>query len=166
MFGPSSKVPRAHVQSICQEYTIPHISAQWDPREITDYFAINVYPDNAIVGGAHADLVRFWGWKEFTVIYEDDDSKCLTLTSVNLFPYDTILLTTNVDNSYLLLFKWSCCTLCNKRDNVAFIRCGLTYIVTREIYRVLFKRMFKCCFFLDVFILVEHVFQTSKYLFG
>ena len=127
MFGPSSKVPRAHVQSICQEYTIPHISAQWDPREITDYFAINVYPDNAIVGGAHADLVRFWGWKEFTVIYEDDDSKCLTLTSVNLFPYDTILLTTNVDNSYLLLFKWSCCTLCNKRDNVAFIRCGLTW---------------------------------------
>lgn len=75
VFGPTSKISSAHVQSICQEYGVPHLSAQWDPRETIDYFAINVYPDNAVLGGAHADLLHYWNWKQFTVIYEDDDSE-------------------------------------------------------------------------------------------
>ncbi|XP_052810223.1 glutamate receptor ionotropic, kainate 2-like isoform X2 [Mya arenaria] len=74
VFGPISKIPRAHVQSICQAFDIPHLSAQWDPRETRDYYSINVYPDNDVLGRASAELVRYWNWKHFTVIYEDDDS--------------------------------------------------------------------------------------------
>ncbi|WAR07406.1 GRIK1-like protein [Mya arenaria] len=32
VFGPISKIPRAHVQSICQAFDIPYLSAQWDPE--------------------------------------------------------------------------------------------------------------------------------------
>lgn len=75
VFGPISKIPRAHVQSICGAFDIPHMSAQWDPRETREYYAINLYPDNDIIGRAAAELIEHWGWNKFTIIYEDDDGK-------------------------------------------------------------------------------------------
>ncbi|KAH3889063.1 glutamate receptor ionotropic, kainate 2-like isoform X2 [Dreissena polymorpha] len=73
VFGPVSRIPRAHVQSICQAFEIPHLNAQWDPRESLDYFTISLYPDNGILSTASAELIRHWNWKQFTVIYENDD---------------------------------------------------------------------------------------------
>lgn len=73
VFGPISKIPRAHVQSICNAFEIPHLQAQWDERDSRDYFSISVYPDHNVLSSAYADLISSWGWKTFTVIYEDDD---------------------------------------------------------------------------------------------
>lgn len=75
VFGPITKIPRAHVQSICNAFEIPHLNAQWDARDSHDYFSISVYPDYNILSQAFADLINYWGWKRFTVIYEDDDGK-------------------------------------------------------------------------------------------
>ena len=75
VFGPVSRIPRAHVQSICQAFEIPHLNAQWDPRESLDYFTISLYPDNGILSTASAELIRHWNWKQFTVIYENDDGR-------------------------------------------------------------------------------------------
>lgn len=73
VFGPITKIPRAHVQSICNAFEIPHLNAQWDARDSHDYFSISVYPDYNVLSHAYADLINYWGWKRFTVIYEDDD---------------------------------------------------------------------------------------------
>ncbi|XP_053398088.1 glutamate receptor ionotropic, kainate 2-like [Mercenaria mercenaria] len=73
VFGPITKIPRAHVQSICNSFEIPHLNAQWDARDSHDYFSISVYPDYNRLSQAYADLINYWGWKRFTVIYEDDD---------------------------------------------------------------------------------------------
>ena len=77
VFGPINNVARAHVQSICNAFEIPHLQAQWDPREPRDYFSISVYPDAFTLSKAYADLIKEWKWKQFTVIYEDNDGKFL-----------------------------------------------------------------------------------------
>ena len=73
VFGPITKIPRAHVQSICNSYEIPHLNAQWDARDSNDYYSISVYPEYNKLSEAYADLLKHWGWTRFTVIYEDDD---------------------------------------------------------------------------------------------
>ena len=75
VFGPINKVPRAHVQSICNAFEIPHLQAQWDSRENRDYFSISVYPDAQTLSRAYAELLKEWHWKQFTVIYEDNDGR-------------------------------------------------------------------------------------------
>ena len=75
VFGPISKIPRGHVQSICQAFDIPHLQAQWDSRYQRDDFSISVYPDYVRLCEAYADLIKEWGWKRYTIIYEDNDSK-------------------------------------------------------------------------------------------
>ena len=75
MFGPIKQIPRAHVQSICNAFEIPHLQAQWDPRDIRDYFSISVYPDALTLSTAYADLIKEWNWNKFTVIYDDNDGK-------------------------------------------------------------------------------------------
>ncbi|XP_060574773.1 glutamate receptor ionotropic, kainate 2-like isoform X2 [Ruditapes philippinarum] len=73
VFGPITKIPRAHVQSICNSYEIPHLNAQWDARDSNDYYSISVYPEYNKLSQAYANLLKHWGWTRFTVIYEDDD---------------------------------------------------------------------------------------------
>ncbi|KAL3882469.1 hypothetical protein ACJMK2_028806, partial [Sinanodonta woodiana] len=73
VFGPITNIPRAHVQSICNAFEIPHLQAQWDPRDPRDYFSISVYPHYSSLSTAYSDLIRYWGWKRFTVIYEDNE---------------------------------------------------------------------------------------------
>lgn len=73
VFGPIKSTPRAHVQSICNAFEIPHLQAQWDARDVRDYFSISVYPDYMSLSTAYADLIKEWKWSKFTVIYEDND---------------------------------------------------------------------------------------------
>ena len=73
VFGPVSRFSAAHVQSICSSYSIPHIQAHWDPRETRDYYSINLYPDYLALATAYKDLVEYWKWTAFTIIYDDND---------------------------------------------------------------------------------------------
>ena len=76
IFGPVSDTSRGYVQSLAQTFLIPHINAVWDSRTEREYFSVNVYPDHEVLSGAYADLIKYFGWKDFTVIYDDNDSKC------------------------------------------------------------------------------------------
>lgn len=75
VFGPISEISRAHVQSLCNAFEIPHIQGVWDSRVPREYYSISVYPDHDELGRAFADLIKHWEWKTFTVIYEDGESK-------------------------------------------------------------------------------------------
>ncbi|KAL5010168.1 hypothetical protein ScPMuIL_012473 [Solemya velum] len=73
IFGPVTSLSSAHVQSICNTYELPHIQFHWDSRDTRDYFSISVYPHYLTLSRAYRDLILYWGWKKFTVLYEDNE---------------------------------------------------------------------------------------------
>lgn len=73
IFGPQSPTSAAHVQSICDTFAVPHIETRWDPGLGSKMDSINLYPHPTVLSRAYVDLVREWGWKEFAILYEDND---------------------------------------------------------------------------------------------
>lgn len=73
IFGPSSQLSSGHVQSICNTLSIPHIQTHWDSRGERDYFSLSLFPHYEVLGNAYVDIIKYWEWKAFTVIYDDND---------------------------------------------------------------------------------------------
>ncbi|XP_031625101.1 glutamate receptor ionotropic, kainate 2 [Contarinia nasturtii] len=74
IFGPSSNSISRHVQSICDTMEIPHLEMRWDYRIRRENCLVNLYPHPSVLSRALYDIVEFWGWKHFTIIYESNDS--------------------------------------------------------------------------------------------
>lgn len=77
MFGPMSSLTAAHVQSMCNAFEIPHVQWHWDARDTRDYFSISLYPHYLTLSKAYMDIVRYWAWEKFTILYEDNDGSKL-----------------------------------------------------------------------------------------
>lgn len=77
IFGPSSQISSGHVQSICNSLSIPHIQTHWDARDVRDHFSISLYPHFQTLGRAYVDIINYWQWTSFTVIYDDNDGRYL-----------------------------------------------------------------------------------------
>lgn len=73
MFGPVSSMTAAHVQSMCNAFEIPHLQWHWDARDTRDYYSISLYPHYLTLSRAYKDIIKYWGWEHFTVLYEDND---------------------------------------------------------------------------------------------
>ena len=73
IFGPSSQISSGHVQSICNSLSIPHIQTHWDARNVRDHFSISLYPHFQTLGQAYVDIIYYWQWTSYTVIYDDND---------------------------------------------------------------------------------------------
>ncbi|KAL0275564.1 UNVERIFIED_CONTAM: hypothetical protein PYX00_003378 [Menopon gallinae] len=73
IFGPQSAQTASHVQSICDTMEIPHLETRWDFRLRRESCLVNLYPHPASLSRAYVDLVKAWGWKSFTIIYESNE---------------------------------------------------------------------------------------------
>ncbi|XP_025016477.1 glutamate receptor ionotropic, kainate 2 isoform X1 [Tetranychus urticae] len=73
ILGPLSDSTSMHVQSICDALEIPHIETRWDISSHREELSINLYPKPAVLARAYIDLVKYLGWKQFCVAYEDND---------------------------------------------------------------------------------------------
>ncbi|XP_031331870.1 glutamate receptor ionotropic, kainate 2-like [Photinus pyralis] len=73
IFGPQSAHTASHVQSICDTMEIPHLETRWDYRLRRESCLVNLYPHPKTLSKAYVDLVRAWGWKSFTIIYESNE---------------------------------------------------------------------------------------------
>nr|XP_032516825.1 glutamate receptor ionotropic, kainate 2 isoform X3 [Danaus plexippus plexippus] len=73
IFGPQSAPAAAHIQSICDTMELPHLETRWDYRTRRESCLVNLYPHPAALSRAYVDLVRAWGWKSFTIVYENSD---------------------------------------------------------------------------------------------
>ncbi|PZC73972.1 hypothetical protein B5X24_HaOG200832 [Helicoverpa armigera] len=73
IFGPQSAPAAAHVQSICDTMELPHLETRWDYRTRRESCLVNLYPHPAALSRAYVDLVRAWGWRSFTIVYENSD---------------------------------------------------------------------------------------------
>ncbi|CAG9860825.1 unnamed protein product [Phyllotreta striolata] len=73
IFGPFSEDNSNTVQSICDLKEIPHIEARWDdyPQNGT---LVNVYPFPDTLTKTYYDLITAWGWKNFVILYENNES--------------------------------------------------------------------------------------------
>lgn len=65
------------VAAICHQLHIPHFVAVWQPSEtITNEFhkfTRNLFPRASTYSGALRDIVVNYGWKGFTLLYENND---------------------------------------------------------------------------------------------
>jgi len=75
MFAPVSDVSRAHIQALSNAFEVPYIDVAWDAKIPLENYSINLFPDREVLGKANADLIKYWDWKMFTVIYEDSHSE-------------------------------------------------------------------------------------------
>ncbi|KAK4883092.1 hypothetical protein RN001_006411 [Aquatica leii] len=73
IFGPQSAHTASHVQSICDTMEIPHLETRWDYRLRRESCLVNLYPHPKTLSKAYVDLVKAWGWKSFTIIYENNE---------------------------------------------------------------------------------------------
>ncbi|XP_050309100.1 glutamate receptor ionotropic, kainate 2 isoform X3 [Anthonomus grandis grandis] len=73
IFGPQSPHTASHVQSICDTMEIPHLETRWDYRLRRESCLVNLYPHPTTLSRAYVDIVKAWGWKSFTIIYENNE---------------------------------------------------------------------------------------------
>ncbi|KAK0084291.1 hypothetical protein PV325_007314 [Microctonus aethiopoides] len=52
---------------------IPHLETRWDYRLRRESCLVNLYPHPTTLSKAYVDLVKAWGWKSFTIIYENNE---------------------------------------------------------------------------------------------
>lgn len=74
IFGPLSSPTSIHVQSICDALEIPHMETRWDFQlQSSDDLSMNLYPRPALLSRAYIDLIKSWGWKQFAILYEENE---------------------------------------------------------------------------------------------
>lgn len=73
IFGPQSAHAASHVQSICDTMEMPHLETRWDYRLRRESCLVNLYPHPTTLSKAYVDIVKAWGWKSFTIIYENNE---------------------------------------------------------------------------------------------
>lgn len=83
IFGTHSRSSSEYVTSLCNQLSIPNLQIHWDSREVVtstkrpdrDHMTLNLYPDHHTLSAAQRDLIKFWDWKKFAVLYEDNDGR-------------------------------------------------------------------------------------------
>jgi ionotropic glutamate receptor len=75
IFGPQSIESSNHVQSTCDVLQIPHMQIRWDYRLEATNQSVNLFPHPLMLGRGLRDLVKTKNWKNFAILYEDNDGK-------------------------------------------------------------------------------------------
>ncbi|GFT15005.1 glutamate receptor, ionotropic kainate 3 [Trichonephila clavipes] len=73
IFGPQSDVTSMHVQSICDAIDIPHVETRWDFQLQRADMSINLFPRPSVLSQAYVDLVKIWGWRSFSLVYDEHE---------------------------------------------------------------------------------------------
>lgn len=87
ILGPTTGRATDHVQSTCDNKEIPHIQARWDTTQPRHSIQINLHPAVSGLAMAYVDLVKAWGWTDFTIFYDTDIG--LSRISALLTMYET-----------------------------------------------------------------------------
>lgn len=74
IFGPQSIETSTHIQSTCEVLNMPHLETRWDYRLEPANHSTNLYPQPKSLGLAFRDLVKLKNWKNFAILYEENDA--------------------------------------------------------------------------------------------
>lgn len=74
IFGPPSPLASTMVESISNNFEIPHIQINWSPKNsFTRTTVLNFYPDPVLFSQGLAVIVKHMEWKNFAIIYENNE---------------------------------------------------------------------------------------------
>lgn len=76
LFGPKPGITASYMKSVSKYVEIPLINIHHEiPSGSPDRQGIGVsfFPHYLAVSRAHRDLIKFWGWKKFAMLYVDND---------------------------------------------------------------------------------------------
>lgn len=73
IFGPSLEENSNAVQSITDAKEIPHIEVRWDDHP-QDGTLINIHPYPDVLTSTYMDIIEAWGWRNFVILYENNES--------------------------------------------------------------------------------------------
>lgn len=74
--------PSGIVASICNNFQIPHFVGHWAPEdemptiENVHMYTRNFFAESNIYSRALAEIIVNFGWKSFTILYDNNDGKC------------------------------------------------------------------------------------------
>lgn len=88
VFGPPSATAAGHIRSICDHLEIPHIEARWDTDKMKKDYSLNLYPHPESLSQAFMDLIDAFQWKEFLILYEDNEALIKLQDVLKLSPND------------------------------------------------------------------------------
>lgn len=74
IFGPPSTIASTMVESISNNFEIPHVQINWSPKNLfTRTTVLNLYPDPILFGQGLAVIVKHMAWKNFAILYENNE---------------------------------------------------------------------------------------------
>lgn len=73
VFGPSKEPGMSQVRSVCDAKEIPHITTSFDFYIGSHSFSLNLFPPSRTIGAAIASLVKYYDWRSFVVLYQDEE---------------------------------------------------------------------------------------------
>ena len=74
IIGPQSGGASHHIQSICDNFEIPHIETSWNVLDKRTEYSINLSPNPKTIGRAHKSLILSYGWSTITILYQRNDA--------------------------------------------------------------------------------------------
>ncbi|KAJ8921823.1 hypothetical protein NQ315_008455 [Exocentrus adspersus] len=73
IFGPMVEDNSNMVQSICDVKEIPQIEVRWDDYPLNGTI-VSLYPYPDELTKTYLDIIETWGWRDFVILYENDES--------------------------------------------------------------------------------------------
>ena len=74
IIGPQSGGASHHIQSICDNFEIPHIETSWNVLDKRTEYSLNLSPNPRSLARAYTSLVLSYGWGTITILYQRHDA--------------------------------------------------------------------------------------------
>jgi len=67
---------------MCNTLEVPHVEARLDPRsaDAGHVFSLNVHPQASQLGRVYLDILGYFGWTKFCVVYGEHSGQSLACT--------------------------------------------------------------------------------------
>jgi len=79
IFGPRSSSIASYINSMCNTLEVPHVEARLDARSGAGHvFSLNVHPQAAQLGRVYLDLLQYFGWTKFCVVYGEHSGQSVS----------------------------------------------------------------------------------------
>ncbi|XP_043213245.1 glutamate receptor ionotropic, kainate 2-like [Amphibalanus amphitrite] len=74
IIGPAAEPTAAHVRSLCDTKSVPHMTTSWRYRRRSEPFSVSLYPHAETLSQTYVDILETLRWTKFHVLYEDNNS--------------------------------------------------------------------------------------------
>lgn len=74
LIGPRSPHTTPYIKALCDAKDIPLLETHWDIHRKPNGYLVNLHPYPSVLAQGFVDIIKSWGFRGFTILYENDDS--------------------------------------------------------------------------------------------